>query len=61
MSYCTSRQVVYGVGVILSLHKLTESCNSHVQSKMLQIQCLISKDRCFIENWKMSHFSCIDI
>ena len=22
---------------------------------------LISRDRCFVENWKMSHFSYIDI
>ena len=26
-----------------------------------RFQCLVSRDGCFVENWKMSHFSCIDI
>ena len=34
----------------------------HMRSqKFCRFQCLVSRDGCFVENWKISHFSCIDI
>ena len=28
--------------------------------KICKFQCLVSRDECFVENWKMSHFFRID-
>ena len=53
---CDVHVAVHVVGILISLiaHRMRSRT-------FCRFQCLISRDRCFVENWKMSHFSCIDI
>ena len=54
---CYARPIkVCGVGVVA--YKIVMRMRSR---KICIFQCLVSRDGRFVENWKMFHFSCIDI